>query len=148
MIIVKQKNIGSFVCAKLPIESLSYRSLFIVHPPVYAAFEIVEIIRILAHALTFHVRDLGNIHSVAGRCLHYDIQGLNIGIICYVGSDTERYFGFVFKVSVYRGGPFKIKTVRKQQRLSHGVDPKFFVMLYHLIAPFIRIAAVVSYTRK
>ena len=51
------------------------------HSPVDAALEVVNVGGVLAHALAFHVGDLGYVLAVAGGGLHDDVEGRNLGVV-------------------------------------------------------------------
>ena len=77
-----------------------------VHPPADASVEIVDIIRILAHALSLGIRDFSDIHTVAYRSLHHDVKGGNVGVIGQVGADAKGNPGPALKVLIDTVGMF------------------------------------------
>ena len=88
------------------------------HAPVDAALEVVDVSGVLAHALAFNVGDLGYVLAVAGGGLHDDVQGWNLGVVGDVGSDAESNLGLAVEVSVDLACALEVKAVGEQKGLG------------------------------
>ena len=74
---------SSFVCKS---EFLSV----MIHTPVDASFQIVHIIRVLTHSLARGIGDLCDIHAVAQRGFHDNIQCRYLRIIRDIGANSKK----------------------------------------------------------
>ena len=79
------------------------------HSPVDTTLQIIYVIGILAHSLSFAVGDLRNILTVTLGGLHNDVKSGNFGIICNISSDTECNLCSSVKVSIDVMSLFEIK---------------------------------------
>ena len=130
-------------------ECIRFRSvLFVLHTPIDTSLQITDIVRILAHSLTIHIRDLRNILSVAQSCLHDNIQCRHTRIISYIGTDTECYLGSSLEMTEDSVRFLEIQAVREKKRLRSRVNAQRLIMRDHLLAPFDRIAGIMPHTRE
>lgn len=84
-----------------------------IHTPVDASFQIVHIIRVLTHALARSIGDLCDIHTVAQRGFHDDIQCRYLRIIRDIGADSKATF-VRSEMFVQFVCPCKIKRITEQ----------------------------------
>ena len=119
-----------------------------VHAPFDTALEIMNIFRILAHSLTFNIRELGNIHSVTACSLHYNIESLNAGVIGNKCTYSESRLNPALEMSVDCSSSLKVKRIGEQQSLGLGIYFQGLIMLNHLLTPLKGISGVMSYTAK
>ena len=85
-----------------------------IHTPVDASFQIVHIIRVLTHALARGIGNLCDIHTVAQRGFHDDIQCRYLRIIRDIGADSKSHLCAVPEMFIQFVCPCKIKRITEQ----------------------------------
>ena len=102
----------------------------------------------LANAFAGSIRNLCDVHAVAKSGLHHDVQRLFVGIIGYVSTDPERNLGSAVEIILDFCRFLEVQAVAEKERFGFRIDPERFVMLNHLVAPLVRVSAVVSDTAE
>lgn len=107
--------------------------------------EVVEVLRILAHALSGGVGNLGHGLAVDLRELHNDVERRDSGeVVREVRADAERGFGPSIEMVEDVNGLVHGEAIRKDELLRAGIDVQGLVVLDHLVTPHEGIARVVA----
>lgn len=118
------------------------------HAPVDAPLQILNILLIFAHALARGVRNLRDVLTIAESGLHDDVQSRHVGIIGQICADTKSNLCTAIEVCLEVVCLLEVKAVAEQQSFGSRIDSQTFVVVNHLLAPLIRVTAVVTYATE
>lgn len=123
-------------------------SFIILHPVINTPVQVIDIIRILAHALACHVGNLCHIHAVTLGGLHNYVECFLISVVTDKGSYTECNLCLILEIIIQCSRTLEIQAVAEQKCLCPWIDSQTVVVGYHLVSPLVRISAIMTHSRK